>query len=332
MIPLDVLPTGWFQIGWSEEIAPGGVRPLKYFGQDLVAFRTLDGRLGVLDAHCHHLGAHLGYGGKVKGDCVVCPYHGWEWSLEGENARIPYQDTPVNKRLGKWPAIERHGMIFAWYDPAGGGPRWALPDLFQDFEGLQASERDFYPCYPHAAVDKPGEPFAVQFMMENSADTAHFKFTHRTPEYPELVDFRERGAWWTSKMGFKSPKTKQVALHLYSVLPNVGLSFTMFDGRESYRLVLSGTPVDNKTSHMRVSYFFPRAADSWEVMPESLLAFARATEELYEEDARMWRHQRFLQRPVFAAQDVAGYSSFRRWSERFYEGAPADAVARGAAQ
>jgi len=317
-IPLEVFPTGWFQIGWSAEIAPGAVTPLRYFGEDLVAFRSTDGRLAVLDAHCPHLGAHLGHGGKVSGDCVRCPYHGWEWDLEGVNTRIPYQEQPVNKRLRKWATIERHGMIFGWFEPTGGEPRWPLPNLFADFEGMEAPESDFYPCYPDAVVNKPGEPFAVQLMMENSADCTHFKYAHGTPETPELLNFGEKGAWWCGEIGFRSPRTKEIALRLYSVRPNVGLVFTYYNGRSPYRLILAGTPVDQGVSHVRVSYFLPRAPGSRDVMPEDLREFARGADELYEQDARLWRHQRFEQRPVFAAQDVAGYSSFRRWSEQFY--------------
>ncbi|MGD9794801.1 MAG: Rieske 2Fe-2S domain-containing protein, partial [Acidimicrobiia bacterium] len=59
MIALNMKPTGWFNIGWSAEIAPGGVKPMRYFGHDLVAFRSTTGELSVLDAHCRHLGAHL---------------------------------------------------------------------------------------------------------------------------------------------------------------------------------------------------------------------------------------------------------------------------------
>ncbi len=322
MIPLDIMPTGWFHIGWSGEFPAGAVKPLKYFGQDLVAFRSAEGKLGLLDAHCHHLGAHLGHGGTVKGDCVVCPYHGWEWDREGRNTHIPYQDKPVNKRLRRWHTAERHGILFAWHDPAGGDPRWGLPDLFKDFAGQESSEEDFYPAYPDAVVDKPGENFPVQLMMENAADTAHFKVTHGTPEYPELLSFGESGNLWATTMGFRSPKTKEIALKLHSIMPNVGLIFSLFQGREPYRLVLSGTPVDERISHMRVTYFLPRAADSWDVMPERLRAFAGSTEELYEEDARIWRHQRFMQRQLYAAQDVAGYRSFRSWSEKFYESGP----------
>ena len=53
-------PTGWFQGGWSDDISVGAVRPLSYFGRELVAFRGEDATLHILDAHCRHLGGLLG--------------------------------------------------------------------------------------------------------------------------------------------------------------------------------------------------------------------------------------------------------------------------------
>ena len=49
------------------------VRPLRYFGEDLVAYRDESGGLHVLSGHCRHLGAHIGHGGKVVGDCSDDP-------------------------------------------------------------------------------------------------------------------------------------------------------------------------------------------------------------------------------------------------------------------
>ena len=69
-VPFTWKVTGWFMIGWSPEFPVGEVRPLRYFGEDLVAYRDTDGELHVLSAHCRHLGAHIGHGGKVVGDCV----------------------------------------------------------------------------------------------------------------------------------------------------------------------------------------------------------------------------------------------------------------------
>ena len=75
------------------------MRPLHYFGEDLVAYRDESGELHVMEAHCKHLGAHIGHGGKVVGDCVECPFHGWRWGPDGTNRYIPYQPDRPNRGL-----------------------------------------------------------------------------------------------------------------------------------------------------------------------------------------------------------------------------------------
>ena len=61
------LPFGWFQVAYSSDLEPGQSKPLSYFGQELVIFRTEAGVPKVLDAYCPHLGAHLGYGTNENG-------------------------------------------------------------------------------------------------------------------------------------------------------------------------------------------------------------------------------------------------------------------------
>ena len=36
--PFSPYPIGWFQVAYGDELEVGSVVPLKYFGQDLVAF------------------------------------------------------------------------------------------------------------------------------------------------------------------------------------------------------------------------------------------------------------------------------------------------------
>ena len=62
--PLPI-PSGWFVLGYSDELAPGQVEAIHYFGRDLVLFRTEAGEAAVFDAFCPHLGAHLGHGGRA---------------------------------------------------------------------------------------------------------------------------------------------------------------------------------------------------------------------------------------------------------------------------
>jgi phenylpropionate dioxygenase-like ring-hydroxylating dioxygenase large terminal subunit len=66
--PFSSCPEGWFRVAWSRALSPGKVLPLRWFGLDLVLFRGTSGRAYLLDAHCPHLGAHLGRGGSVVED------------------------------------------------------------------------------------------------------------------------------------------------------------------------------------------------------------------------------------------------------------------------
>jgi 3-ketosteroid 9alpha-monooxygenase subunit A len=112
LVPFTWKVTGWFMVGWSPEFPVGEVRPLHYFGEDLVAYRDEFGELHVLEAHCKHLGAHIGHGGTVVGDCVECPFHGWRWGSDRPNRAL---------KLRTFPLKEQHGCVFAWHQPQGTG-------------------------------------------------------------------------------------------------------------------------------------------------------------------------------------------------------------------
>ena len=90
--PFTSFPIGWFRVAKSSDIPAGKVQTLHYFGRELVAFRTEDGKASVFDAHCPHVGAHLGHGGTVIGSTLQCPFHGWRFSGDGSCAAIPYSD------------------------------------------------------------------------------------------------------------------------------------------------------------------------------------------------------------------------------------------------
>jgi len=98
--PFPPYPTGWYLLTDSRSLAPGEVRPLRYFGQDLVLFRSMAGTPVLFDAHCPHMGAHLGYGGLVDGECIRCPFHSWKFDSEGRCAEVGYGTTTHCLGLG----------------------------------------------------------------------------------------------------------------------------------------------------------------------------------------------------------------------------------------
>ncbi len=122
-VPFTWKVTGWFMVGWSPEFPVGEVRPLRYFGEDLVAYRDESGELHVLEGHCKHLGAHIGHGGTVVGDCVQCPFHGWRWGPDGTNRYIPYQPDRPNRALTLrvFPVREQYDCVFVWHQPGRQG-------------------------------------------------------------------------------------------------------------------------------------------------------------------------------------------------------------------
>ena len=96
--PFPAYPNGWFRAAYSKELAVGEVKALRYLGRDLVLYRDEDGAPHVLDAFCPHLGAHLGHGGCLEDDKLVCPFHAWKFNTDGSIAEIPTRRRSRRRR------------------------------------------------------------------------------------------------------------------------------------------------------------------------------------------------------------------------------------------
>ena len=97
---------------------------------DLVLYRGESGAARVLDAYCPHLGANIGRGGKVEGDTIRCPFHGWRFGADGACVEVPYaQRIPPKARLAGYPLIERNGAIWVWRHAEGKPPDWDVPEI-----------------------------------------------------------------------------------------------------------------------------------------------------------------------------------------------------------
>lgn len=324
-VPFTWQPTGWFMIGWSADFPAGTSRPLEYLGHHLVAYRTDEGALHVLDAHCPHLGAHLGHGGKVNGDCIECPYHGWGYGPDGINRYIPYEDRPnVSKRLRAWPVDERHECVFVWHDPQGGPPRWELPDLWTFGPALGSSPDAYYRAYPEMSVRYDREPVHPQITLENAPDSVHFKYVHRATVDPVLLHWEAEGPFYRSISGWPRPTPDDpgaMAMKIHGLSCGVGGSYAAFEGSVHYRLVFFTTPIDDTCSDMFYSIWWPRdAGDDAAVAPDHYRE--RAAKEFLQtlwDDLEIWRYQIYVEQPALAQQDARPYGALRKWARQFYE-------------
>jgi phenylpropionate dioxygenase-like ring-hydroxylating dioxygenase large terminal subunit len=177
--PFSTRPTGWFQLGWSAEFPVGVPRPLKYFGRELVAYRGASGQVHLFDAYCPHFGAHLGHGGTVVEDDIVCPFHGWRFNRDGENVDIPYSERRrMPKSLTCWHVQEIHDVVYFWHDANGYPPQW-------DIEPPIAEPAEYYPLYPHGTRTWKLRLYP-QFVTENGVDFSHFVYAHKAAFAPRL--------------------------------------------------------------------------------------------------------------------------------------------------
>ncbi|MBW2589022.1 MAG: Rieske 2Fe-2S domain-containing protein [Deltaproteobacteria bacterium] len=165
---LAEIPLGWYTVATSKEVMPGQVLPVKYFGQELILYRTETGEARLVDAYCPHMGAHLARG-KVQGDTLRCSFHGFEFGGDGRCVRTGYgKAVPRKAKLGTWPIREHNGFVFAWYHPERTQPDWDIPVLpgpkegWTNFRTRQISVKSRHP----------------QETSENSVDVGHFVEVH----------------------------------------------------------------------------------------------------------------------------------------------------------
>jgi 3-ketosteroid 9alpha-monooxygenase subunit A len=208
-VPFTWKVTGWFMIGWSAEFPQGEARPLRYFGEDLVAYRDEAGELHLLSGHCRHLGAHIGHGGKVVGDCVECPFHGWRWGPDGTNRYIPYQPDRPNRalRLRVYPVREQYGCVFMWHQPDGKEPQWELPDLFHKFPQFDTDPEAYYRPYPEFSRRAENEPVHPQIVAENGPDSSHFHYVHGATVTPVCLNWEAVDEEWRFLTGWPDARS-----------------------------------------------------------------------------------------------------------------------------
>lgn len=159
----------WQPVCLSAELTdvPLAVRIL---GEDLVAFRDKKGRVGVLHLHCCHRGASLEYG-IVCERGIRCCYHGWQFDIDGTilqaGAEPPESRIPKTVMQGAYPALEYHGLVFAYLGPPEAKPEFPLLDTYER------------PCNELV-------PYSVHYgcnwlqVMDNFVDPAHAYWLHST--------------------------------------------------------------------------------------------------------------------------------------------------------
>ncbi|HLI63026.1 MAG TPA: Rieske 2Fe-2S domain-containing protein, partial [Terriglobales bacterium] len=164
----------WLPALLAEEIPVKDGPPVRVrlLGEDLVAFRDSEGRIGIMDAYCPHRGAPMFFGRNEE--CGLrCIYHAWKFDVTGKCVDIPSApegETFKEKvSITAYPAVEKAGIIWVYMGPKEKQPplpgfEWFdLPATHRYVDKflihcnyLQAMEGDYDPghSYLHMTLDK----------------------------------------------------------------------------------------------------------------------------------------------------------------------------------
>ena len=163
----------WIPVLLSRELPKPDHPPLRVrlMGEDWIAFRDSDGRVGLVEPSCPHRGANLFYGRCEKGG-LRCAYHGWKFDVDGNALDLPTMEPGPQTdrmrdriRLKAIPVREWGDMVWAYLGPAAAMP--GLPQM--EFAMLPAT---------HRFVSKKLQQCNWAQSCEGGLDTAHFSFLH----------------------------------------------------------------------------------------------------------------------------------------------------------
>lgn len=316
-------PAGWFRLLRSCELPRRAVKTVRAMGRDIVLFRTEAGRLGAVDPICPHLGAHLGYGGCVRGESLRCPFHGLRFGTDGACVGSERPGPLPRLAIGHHTVADWQGQVMIYLDPrpvATAG--FSLPLLSEEGHGPLRCK----------TLRLRGH---VEDVAENGVDFGHFGTVHG---YSNVRDIQvtQDGACLHSRFTFDrahplwsplGPITGIFDTDIHGLgcsitrlsIAKLGLRARLFlfalqvekselDFTIAIQLVLP-SPLAKSTGIVR------RLSDLSTEIAAALLLPRIVSDAL--QDREIWAHRTVLAKPRLLAGD-APLDLFRRWVRQFY--------------
>ncbi|HUZ85274.1 MAG TPA: aromatic ring-hydroxylating dioxygenase subunit alpha [Gaiellales bacterium] len=195
----------WHPVAYTADLraAPLAVTLLD---EPLALWRDSTSTARAVSDLCIHRGTALSLG-RVEGDQIVCPYHGWRYDSGGRCVAIPQLAdpgrVPAKARVSSHACQERYGIVWVALEQ----PRWPLPDAPELEDGdmrvvtagpyrwrSDASRQvenftDFghFPWVHPGLLGDPERPVVPSHTVTTEANVLHYQIVR--PEAPNSDDF-----------------------------------------------------------------------------------------------------------------------------------------------
>ncbi|MBV8850939.1 MAG: aromatic ring-hydroxylating dioxygenase subunit alpha [Methylobacteriaceae bacterium] len=233
---------------------------VRLFGENFIAFRGEDGKVGFMEEACPHRGASLALG-RVEGCAVQCLFHGWKISSDGHVVDVPNEpnrpaEFAKTVKVRAYPSREGAGIIWVWL---GEGEAPPCPD----FEWMDL---------PPEQVYSAGIELNANWLqgVEATIDSSHVALLHTSWTTTSATDFgatRENTAvnyeFEKKPYGFRAaalraaPDGSCVARVTEFVMPYYGLIPPIFTGPKQDRIAIIAVPIDDENLIQWYIYYNP---------------------------------------------------------------------------
>jgi len=252
----------WQPVALSAELTDRPLR-VRIMGEDLVVFRDLGRRVGLVQMRCSHRGTSLEFG-VLSARGIRCCYHGWLFDREGRCLEQPCEPEGGafrDKVRQPWyPVEERYGLIFAYLGPPERKPvlpRYDCLETMDEGEFVEADDTSLggggpaiIPCNWLQHYENVVDPFHVPVLH---ASFSGAQFTTAMAAMPQVVfEMSPRGVTVRSTRKMDDGKTfyrvTEAAIPTLRVVPNPRVA--QFARVESIGWVL---PIDDTSFRIYVA-------------------------------------------------------------------------------
>ena len=344
---LPPFPNSWFHLAPFSEFKKDEILSFKFLGHDIIAFKTGDDGITVMDAYCPHLGAHLGRDAKgrnnrLKNGCVECPYHHLTFDAQGTCVKGAGHAPVPKAKVFTWETEVVEGLVFVYHHKDKLPSTWKVSEFFRP-EGTWSrpymSYQGVHPIHPQDAA-------------ENSVDTLHFRTLHQFDQVDQVTEaVADRQHFYQTlhigKMGILPKFMRNVPI--YSVVKEaaVGIGFPMAHNRfhpiglQVNHLVFL-TPIDETSTNF---WFYFQVSFSEVKVPRFLRKqkerldrhlnkhVKRAVDKavyraaytvlspmfvfINSQDLDIWSTKSYCEKPIVLGDD-GNIHLFRKWCKQFY--------------